>query len=851
MGLRTLAALLLVAGVITLPAACQDQVPGGPDEARRAEATGDYHRALAIYRRLATADSAGPGTRLDWARVLVTVGRYDEAERALEGLGDPAALTTLADLALLQGSLEDAERGYRAAPGLRARVRLSQLQDLRGLRDSAALGYRDAVEQYRRGGDRFGSAELTAVADALRGLGAGDPAWFREALRMYDRAIAADPANLEPRLAVGMLFLDKYNRPDALTTFDEILAVNPNHPEALLGKALVAAAEGRAGVAELLDRSLEINPNLTGARVARAVSLLEREDYREADAEARRALGVNPSSLEALTVLAASQWLTGDSAGFAETRRRVETITLRPSGFHAGLAEASARNRFYAEAVRFAALGVEADSNSAPALAALGQNQLRVGRRPEGRASLERAFALDPFNVWVKNTLDLLDTFDQYQTASSNRFRFFAVPGDLALLTPYLGDLAEEAWDRLAERYQYQPRPPVELEIYRYHADFSVRTVGLAGLGALGVSFGTVLAMDSPSARDRGEFNWGSTFWHELAHTFTLGVTNHRVPRWLSEGLSVLEERRARPGWGQGVRLGFLRAMAEERLLPVSRLNDGFVRPAYPEQVVDSYYQASLVCQMIEETWGIEGIRALLAGYRDGLGMAEAFETAFRTPLVRFDREFEAWMRKLFAGPLAAIAGEDGGPFGRDMTAAMARIGGGEPEAAIPALERAVHLVPTLADPEGPHLYLARIHRDAGRLQEAAAHYGRLTALAEGAWDGNLEEAAVRERIGDLAGAAAALERAIWIDPREAAVHEQLARLHGQLGDWRAAAREREALLALDPADRAEAYYQLADAWFRADELSRARSAVLQALDIAPAFERAQELLLRIRAGRP
>src|SRR5207253_3008380 len=79
---------------------------------------------------------------------------------------------------------------------------------------------------------------------------------------------------------------------------------------------------------------------------------------------------------------------------------------------------------------------------------------------------------------------------------------------------------------------------------------FSVRTVGLAGLGALGVSFGTTLAFDSPAAKDAGPFNWGSTVWHELAHTFTLGSTEHRIPRWLSEGLSVYEEHRARPGWG-------------------------------------------------------------------------------------------------------------------------------------------------------------------------------------------------------------------------------------------------------------------------------------------------------------
>ena len=87
---------------------------------------------------------------------------------------------------------------------------------------------------------------------------------------------------------------------------------------------------------------------------------------------------------------------------------------------------------------------------------------------------------------------------------------------------------------RSQKKYAYTPPPPIRIEVYRSHADFSVRTVGLAGLGALGVSFGTTLAFDSPAAKDAGPFNWGSTVWHELAHTFTLGSTDNRIPRWLS-----------------------------------------------------------------------------------------------------------------------------------------------------------------------------------------------------------------------------------------------------------------------------------------------------------------------------
>ena len=124
------------------------------------------------------------------------------------------------------------------------------------------------------------------------------------------------------------------------------------------------------------------------------------------------------------------------------------------------------------------------------------------------------------------------------------------------------------------------------IEVYKSHADFSVRTVGLAGLGALGVSFGTHARRSiRRPAKDAGPFNWGSTVWHELAHTFTLGLTDQHVPRWLSEGFSVYEEHHARPGWGSNVSVEFLDAFTAGKLVPVSRMNDGFMRPAFPEQV--------------------------------------------------------------------------------------------------------------------------------------------------------------------------------------------------------------------------------------------------------------------------
>ena len=69
-------------------------------------------------------------------------------------------------------------------------------------------------------------------------------------------------------------------------------------------------------------------------------------------------------------------------------------------------------------------------------------------------------------------------------------------------------------------------------------------------LGALGACFGRVVTLDSPKAREPGTFNWGETLWHEMAHVITLQLSGNRLPRWLSEGTSVFEERRARARMG-------------------------------------------------------------------------------------------------------------------------------------------------------------------------------------------------------------------------------------------------------------------------------------------------------------
>ena len=194
---------------------------------------------------------------------------------------------------------------------------LAELAERRGERDVARRRYRTFVAFYNAG-PRRSSRELAAVARAAWHLGAEDPELFKDALRAYDEAIAADSTNLDARVAEGNLFLDKYNGTDAGAAFKAVLAINPRHAGALLGLARTAYFDGGPEALPRAKQALEVNPHFVPALLFLARLDLESEAYDRAREDIRRALAVDASSLEAIALLAATRSLTGDSAGFGE-----------------------------------------------------------------------------------------------------------------------------------------------------------------------------------------------------------------------------------------------------------------------------------------------------------------------------------------------------------------------------------------------------------------------------------------------------------------------------------------------------------------------------------------------------
>lgn len=782
---------------------------------------------------------------------LLLRGELDRAQALAESMGDTGR-RDLADVLLYRGGLARAESLYtvllseRGPDARHAAASLAELAARRGDRATVRqLAAGLAAEWRSRAGD-WSARDHLAAGRALQLLGVDNPQSVRESLRAFDAATAADPQGVAGMIAAADIFMERYNAPDAEAEYRKALVISPDDPRALTGLARVASfAQGNAG--EPLEAALKVNPRWVPALLLKAQLQLDVEQYDSARVAVNAALAVDSSQMRGWALLGALAWLDGDSAAYHSAEQRATALNPRPAEFHATIAEAAGRHRLYAEAVEIARKGVELDSTSVATLGALGTNLLRVGKIAEGKAVLERAFARDPFHIWHKNTLDLVDELEKFVTVRTERFEIVAPATHAERLAVQLGPMLEAAHDSLATRYQYSPPTPIRIELYDRHADFSVRTVGLAGLGALGVSFGTVLVMDAPSARQRGEFNVGSTAWHELAHTFTLGASAHRVPRWVSEGLSVLEERRARPGWGARASVSFIQALAGGNLLPIGQLNDGFVRPDGPGRIGLSYYQASLVMEYLEQQYGIAGIRKLLGRYAAGDHSDAALHAVTGIGTDSLDREFQLWLRVRFETPLASLGNGDADVFGTPLNRAAAALESGDTSRAITLLRSARERFPEYGGAAGPALPLARLLWQRGERAAALGEIAAVTSYDETAVDANLTEAQWRIAVGDSARALTSLQRATWISPDDVEPWRQRATLAAALGQHRDAIVARRYLVARGPSDPVAARTDLAEALILGGEPAAARRELLTVLETAPSYERAQELLLRAR----
>jgi len=529
--------------------------------------------------------------------------------------------------------------------------------------------------------------------------------------------------------------------------------------------------------------------------------------------------------------------------------------------------ELAAGNYRFDEAVALTRQATTLDPANTRAFGDLGMHLMRTGDEPEARRALDRAFKADPYDVVTYNLLSLLDTLEKFEVVRDGDLVVKMHPDEVAVLKEYAIPLAHDALKTLSAKYQFTPKGPILIEIFPRHDDFAVPNLGLPGLiGALGACFGRVVSMDSPRARPPGTFSWEATLWHELAHVITLQMSNQRVPRWLTEGISVYEEARARPEWGRDMEVPFAMALERGQILKLKDLNSGFTKP---ETIALAYFEASLLVDHIVSVKGEQGLRTLLRTYGEGvegetaitkaLGLSmDDLQTSFDRALdARFSTVQAALRDQKDAAPvpeigvegLRAAAAARPGSFQAQLALGQALAAQGD-RAAFGPLEKAAALVPMAIGENSPHALMGRLAEQLGDQARAIKEYRALLAQDHTAIEPARRLATLAAAAGDESSLALAQARVVSIDPFDSQGHTGLGRVAFKRKDAAVATREFRMALAVGPPDRAAAHCDLGESYLLAGRVADAKREALAALEIAPSFERAQDLLLKTIDGK-
>lgn len=724
-------------------------------------------------------------------------------------------------------------------------------REIIGVRTERPFAYRDPVDLVV-----FGQAALRIGVDPKQVID-----------RVYTPLKQGDDVVPEVYRALGGLALEKRDFALAARTFQEGLQRFPDDVELRVGLAHAYVSGETALMAAAIEEALARNPNHAGALMLLAEQHMDAEDYAQARQVLERIRSVNPHDPEAWAGEALMAHLQNQPDREAAARdAALRFWTNNPAVDHF-IGRKLSQNYRFAEAAAAQRRALAFDPDYLPARAQLAQDLLRLGEEEEGWRLARQVQERDAYNVGANNLMTLHDVMARFTTLTNAHFVVRMGAQEAPVYGQRVLALLERARERLAERYGMEWTRPVLVEVFPEQKDFAVRTFGMPeDLGFLGVCFGHVITANSPASRAGQRFNWESMLWHELAHVVTLQLTRNRMPRWLSEGISVYEERQANPAWGERLTPRYRELILGGEMTPVASLSSAFASPPSPEHLQFAYYQSSLVVQFLVEKYGADRLRAILRNLGEGLAVNEAIEK-HTVPMAAFQQEFEDYARHL-AGTLgpsldwekplpaaarlldAVPAAAPGASTNFWVLNRQARqlAEAGDWAGARVVLERLVAACPEFTGPDSAWRGLAEACRELGDTVSEREAWAQLAARDDEASDAYLRLCELAAAAGDWAAVELNAHRYLAVDPLTAAPYRFLAQAAGAAGRPAEAISAYRALLGLDPPNPAEVHFGLARELHRAGD-PEARRHVLLALEEAPRHREALRLLLAIHGG--
>ena len=774
--------------------------------------------------------------RLLLAKSLFAVGRYPQAGLVLSNALDRYSWSI--PLRIL---------GHEIFPYAgetnRARDLLQQIESIVSLRNDGRA--RDA-------------ASLVGIGQAALLLGA-DP---RKVLdNIFEPARKANPELRDTYLAMGELALDKNDDQLAAKQFSAGLKKFPDDPDLHFGLARAYHSGDRRLMTKEIEAALRQNTNHTGAILLLADHLIDAEEYEAAEKLLARALAVNPWLPEAWAYRAALKHLASDASGEAEARSKALRFWRTNPGvdFLIGL-KLSQKYRFQ-EGAAGQRRALAFDPGFVPAKSQLAQDLLRLGEEPEGWRLAETAYREDEYDVTAFNLVTLRDKMGKFQTLTNADFILRMATNEAAIYGEQVLALLTRAKSNLTARYEVTLARPTVVEIFPEQKDFGVRTFGMPdNPGFLGVCFGPVITANSPASQASHPANWQAVLWHEFAHVITLQMTRNKMPRWLSEGISVFEELQANPSWGQRMTARYREMILGEEFTPMGELSSAFLAPKTPLHLQFAYYESALAVEYLVKEYGFESVKKILRDLGEGKEINQAI-AAHTAPLDKLEEDFARFARDRaealapgldFSKPEPAELrskewrAEHPTNYWALQKTALDALGQRAWTNVLAPARKLVELYPTAGGDDSAWTLLARSHR---AMQDTNAERAALEKVA--ALDADALEAFLR--LGEL-GTAAGDEklvyenarRALAVNPLIAQPQRLLAEAAETLGHTAEAIHANRTLLLLDPPDPAQTYYRLARLLHQQKD-PEARRRVLQALEEAPRFRGAHQLLREIQ----
>lgn len=666
-------------------------------------------------------------------------------------------------------------------------------------------------------------------------------------------------------LAEGHLALKKSDSTRAANVFIIGLKAHGETANLRAGLAMAYANGDRDKQKENLLRALQINPVHAASLLLQAEALIGAENFLQAEAAIQKVLDLNEEHPEAWALRAAIAHLSAAGPDkFHQARANgMKRWNQNPMVDHI-IGRVLSRTYRFAEGAKHQRLALAFSPKFLPAQIQLCQDLLKLGAEDEAwklAASIRQA---DGYHVQAHNIGLLEKQMQGFTVQRLDDFilkmpqRDWPIYGERAL------KLLREAKAQLAPKYGYTFQRPVMVEFFDAQQDFAIRTFGsLGGQGLLGVCFGSVITMNSPGGLAHGRNNWESTLWHEFCHVVTLSQTQNKMPRWLSEGISVYEEGLHNPVWGMAMNEDFRKMILDEKkITPVGQLSSAFLNAENSGQLLFAYYQSSQVVGFLMENFGPAKFQNLLHDLSKGTRINEALE-ANTLSLGQLEKDFERYLiaKAEAYGPKAEWGkpnSEEVNPWGKDSLSDFARRhpdhlwvireqirqhqNEEQWEKILPLADKLTQLLPADFSGESGYQIKALALRKLQRSDEELQVLRKVADNESSAMPVFLRLIEVDLQNQNWTQVLSNAHRAIALNPFLRLPQQSLAQAYEALGNQVEAVSAFGRLLILSPEEAAKTHYSLAKL-LRPQDATQAKRHLLEALALAPRFREGHALL--------